>query len=81
MVPPPPLYASPRYSAIVHAASAAVLPQPSEVPTWAQELWAPPSFVGLAFDDEEDGRARTFSFFYVNYIRMNEVFIELLRGF
>jgi hypothetical protein len=28
--------------------------QPAEVPTWAQQLWAPPPFVDLVSDNEED---------------------------
>jgi hypothetical protein len=72
MVPPPPLYASPRYSAIVHAASAAVLPQPSEVPTWAQQLWTLRHSLASPLTTKKTVELELgFSFFYVNYIRMN----------
>jgi hypothetical protein len=27
---------------------------PLEVPAWAQQLWAPPPFLNLVYDDEED---------------------------
>jgi hypothetical protein len=48
-VPPPPQHVPP-----------ATPPQyvsPPEVPAWGQQLWAPPSFVKLISDNEEDYRA------------------------
>jgi hypothetical protein len=52
VVPPPPQYALPATPPL-YAHPPQYVPQPPEVPA----LWAPPSFVDLVSDDEEDGVA------------------------
>jgi hypothetical protein len=59
MVPPPPQYAPPSTPPqyVPH------LYMSPEVPSWAQQgLWVPSPFVDLVSDDEEDGRAKKYSF-------------------